>query len=265
MVYQRHILNFRRLTAVIALMPCVLFPPSGGLAAQTPDAVQRQTIVSLHKTRQAVFDRLGEGASGHSDSAGPQDEARLFIAYLDGRIHHYCRQRYLNLGGAGLEGLPCPLDSAGRFEPEKFAPVPEDAGQTRKEKVAQLDRELSEALGRFDDMLLEEEETVAARIPRQAADGGKGSAVRQQQSGVGRNGDEGAEHSGAPSDKPEGAEAGMTEQKPAAPPSAGRRELEEGDDDIVARQLREAAEQETDPEVKERLWEEYRKYKEGIR
>ncbi len=33
------------------------------------------------------------------------------------------------------------------------------------------------------------------------------------------------------------------------------------DDDVVARQLREAAEAETDPEVKEKLWEEYRKYK----
>jgi len=33
------------------------------------------------------------------------------------------------------------------------------------------------------------------------------------------------------------------------------------DDDIVARQLREAAETETDPELRERLWEEYRAYK----
>jgi len=33
------------------------------------------------------------------------------------------------------------------------------------------------------------------------------------------------------------------------------------DDDIVARQLREAAEKETDPVLKEKLWEEYRKYK----
>ena len=33
------------------------------------------------------------------------------------------------------------------------------------------------------------------------------------------------------------------------------------DDDVIARQLREAAEAETDPEVKEKLWEEYRKYK----
>ena len=33
------------------------------------------------------------------------------------------------------------------------------------------------------------------------------------------------------------------------------------DDDIVARQLREAAENETDPELKEKLWEEYEAYK----
>ena len=33
------------------------------------------------------------------------------------------------------------------------------------------------------------------------------------------------------------------------------------DDDIIARQLREAALAEEDPELRERLWEEYRKYK----
>jgi hypothetical protein len=32
-------------------------------------------------------------------------------------------------------------------------------------------------------------------------------------------------------------------------------------DDIVARQIREAAESETDPALREKLWEEYRKYK----
>jgi hypothetical protein len=36
------------------------------------------------------------------------------------------------------------------------------------------------------------------------------------------------------------------------------------DDDIVARQLREAAMSEQDPELKEKLWEEYKKYKKGI-
>ena len=35
-------------------------------------------------------------------------------------------------------------------------------------------------------------------------------------------------------------------------------------DDVVARQLREAASRETDPAVREKLWDEYRKYK-GIK
>ncbi len=35
------------------------------------------------------------------------------------------------------------------------------------------------------------------------------------------------------------------------------------DDDIVARQIREAAENETDPELKKRLWKEYENYKKG--
>jgi hypothetical protein len=35
------------------------------------------------------------------------------------------------------------------------------------------------------------------------------------------------------------------------------------DDDIVARQLREAAMKETDPELREKLWEEYKQYKQS--
>ena len=35
------------------------------------------------------------------------------------------------------------------------------------------------------------------------------------------------------------------------------------DDDIVARQLREAAMKEDDPELREKLWDEYRAYKAG--
>ena len=35
------------------------------------------------------------------------------------------------------------------------------------------------------------------------------------------------------------------------------------DDDIVARQIREAAMKETDPELREALWDEYRRYKKG--
>jgi hypothetical protein len=35
------------------------------------------------------------------------------------------------------------------------------------------------------------------------------------------------------------------------------------DDDVVARQLREAAMKEKDPAIREKLWEEYREYRKG--
>jgi hypothetical protein len=37
------------------------------------------------------------------------------------------------------------------------------------------------------------------------------------------------------------------------------------DDDIIARRLRRAAENETDPELREKLWDEYRDYKENTK
>ena len=47
-------------------------------------------------------------------------------------------------------------------------------------------------------------------------------------------------------------------------PSAIPSDIPDGrDDDIVARQIREAAMKETDPELREALWEEYRRYKRG--
>ena len=59
-------------------------------------------------------------------------------------------------------------------------------------------------------------------------------------------------------------EEGGAEQSDGRSSQPGKVELETGDDDVVARQLREAAEKETDPELKKKLWEEYRKYKEGV-
>ena len=44
------------------------------------------------------------------------------------------------------------------------------------------------------------------------------------------------------------------------PPDVG----DGSDDDIVARQLREAAMAEKDPELREKLWEEYRRYKASV-
>ncbi len=271
----------RRLGSIIVVLTAVCTLPAAAQNGQDGEDMLTRTIVSLHKARTAVIDRqAGQLETGRASSR-EQDEAMLFVAYLDGRIYHYCRQRYLSIGPAGLEGLPCPDDTTGKMETGRFAPLPENAGPTRAEKVVQLDQELNSALGEFDDMLLQEEEKVAAHIPRRgqgggsAAGGWQGGSPGDQGadsadpggeagSAPNRNTEQGDRESGSAADESGGGLSGSAEQT-ERPPTAGRRDLEEDDDDIVARQLREAAEQETDPEVKERLWEEYRKYKEGIR
>ncbi len=88
--------------------------------------------------------------------------------------------------------------------------------------------------------------------------GKDGESERQGESGEqGGTGDEGAEGNeqvasagGASGD---GRHAGTIPTPPDIPDGK--------DDDIVARQLREAAENEQDPELRKKLWEEYRKYK----
>jgi len=94
------------------------------------------------------------------------------------------------------------------------------------------------------------------------ADGKGGSATGT--------GEEGGAATGQGADSGEG--AGPSAQGTGSGQSAGGSSSEGGkvdldyrDDDVVARQLREAAEKETDPELKKKLWEEYRKYKEGVR
>jgi hypothetical protein len=93
--------------------------------------------------------------------------------------------------------------------------------------------------------------------PAQTGDGGSTDA------GDGNDGGSGAGASGASDGTapPAGASTPAGGTDPNALPSGDRPPA--NDDDIVARQLREAAERETDPELKEKLWQEYDKYKAG--
>ncbi len=78
-----------------------------------------------------------------------------------------------------------------------------------------------------------------------------GAGEQGEASGEGAAGDDQVASAGGASD------AGRQAGKSATPP-----DIPDGkDDDIVARQLREAAENEQDPALREKLWEEYRKYK----
>ena len=161
--------------------------------------------------------------------------------------------------------------------------IPETQTQDR---VAELDRQLTASLSQFDAMLLKEMETIDTRsaakmrdLAQEAAEAAKrlkekgidlgtaesessDEASQQEKTGdqeaAGEKKDAETEagevdDAVASSDRPKG-------QGPGPKDSRGSRYSKE-DDDIVARQLREAAENETDPELKEKLWKEYEDYK----
>lgn len=86
--------------------------------------------------------------------------------------------------------------------------------------------------------------------------GGSGSGQGEGQSGS--NGPEGSPQAGGAPGQTGSGGGSNAEPPPRFPPPddipSGR------DDDVVARQLREAAMSEPDPELREKLWDEYRRY-----
>ncbi len=150
--------------------------------------------------------------------------------------------------------------------------------QTSGERVEGLDRDLERSLEEIDGILLEEQQ----RLAREAGAAAGGSGADAADAGAGGTGDpsgDGAVESGPTTetdttggsesmpagggetpDSEESTDAGggtTGDDRSRVPPDVG----DGSDDDIVARQLREAAMEEEDPELRERLWDEYREYK----
>ena len=268
-----HLKHFR--TIVLTLSLCVALGISSTLAAaitqQSPQRLQ-QTITTLNKARvKIVKSRLEKGETEQTMEKELKD-FQLFLSYLDGRIYYYCEQLSRNSGSDALIGLPCPVSVDGTLEITQHGSIPEISSQTDDEKVATLDSGFAASLGEFDDMLLKEQEQISLHVPSRregGSDGGSGSGTGEGETGADGNGQKNgnSDRSAKKADSGEGGVAqapgdtGSSSQT-RLPPTRGSKDLSESDDDIVARQLKEAAEQETDPEVKARLWEEYRKYKE---
>jgi hypothetical protein len=163
------------------------------------------------------------------------------------------------------------------------------------DQLGTLDSELNDSLAAFDEMLLKEMEEISEQSEqkmRQLAEEAAAAAQRLKEQGVDpsdSSGESGSDETGGKSppdqegtDRKQGegeAEQGGSysdvpvtdkrntksrsdddttrSQRAQEPPESDQ------DDDIVARQLREAAEKETDPELKKKLWKEYEDYKKG--
>lgn len=176
-------------------------------------------------------------------------------------------------GPSGQEGSPQPAGDGGSGTP----------GMTTEETIGVLDGQLDASLTVFDGMILGER--AAAQAMETPDDGGYGAGGSDEEEGEGSEGD--IASAGGPlfeeGDLSESGDGGDGEEETVPPMPTGSSgsggtlagqplpgggtvppDLVDGsDDDIVARQIREAAMKEKDPALREKLWDEYRKYKQG--
>jgi hypothetical protein len=142
--------------------------------------------------------------------------------------------------------------------------------ETDEERAARLENKLDSELSEFDGMMrdrraaLEQaEHAAAAGAPSGVADGrGFRTEGPQEERGAGGRATVGTGQGNTP-DLVGEERRGDSDHVAIGPVPDDI--PNERDDDIVARQLREAAMKETDPVLREKLWDEYRKYKKGLR
>jgi hypothetical protein len=135
-----------------------------------------------------------------------------------------------------------------------------------------LDGQLDQELSKFDEALLADQQDLAMRREQAHAGGGSGASGEDNwPAGYGEGGEESGARGSAGEDgeredgEAQGQRGGIARTSERRADGTPVKDIPDGrDDDIVARQLREAAERETDPELKAKLWQEYRDYKKSV-
>ena len=282
----------------------VLFPVMVTAVAATPihgsGTGLRQSVTALDHARSRAVDDLNQKQQHTILNEQERRDYEKFITFLSAKISEYCHQLISEHGESTTVGLPCPAGGQALFDTqtdpistsnEQIA----DLDKVLAESLGQFDESLLKEDERLAARQPRDRETgygsdqeLGGSSGGQYGGQGEVSGEAQGQSRTTEtSGKEGpaSEETGTTGSGTEmgdattgsgdrtgavpgkGAEAGGghgSEQSGETTAQAGRQELETGYDDIVARQLREAAEKETDPELKKKLWEEYRKYKKGV-
>jgi hypothetical protein len=155
-----------------------------------------------------------------------------------------------------------------------------------------LDRQLDSSLAQFDEMLLKELDLIRAKssermrdLAQEAAaaaqrlreqgieinsgvekgpvEAGQGPTQARKTIEMGKEASETGKDNKSDQDKDDRKWTARNPSREGVEGSADhpKNRYDPEDDDIVARQLRQAAEQETDPELRKKLWKEYENYK----
>lgn len=225
--------------------------------------------------------------------AREQTEYAEFVAGLKVRLLEQCEAVRAIGGNAAVSEFECIRLGA----PPRPIMLPDvKSVKTDEEKKAEMVAKLSDLEGKIDEALMKrqqemKQEAAVSATNASASGGSSGSASGGASGGTSSSGQEASASQGGQR-SPQGSQSsggssssgssgsqdaavpntGNPSGRAAPPPTAGGpRDNQRGvsqsrgdggvDDDVVARQLREAAEKESDPTLKEKLWAEYRKYK----
>ncbi len=142
------------------------------------------------------------------------------------------------------------------------------ASQTGEERRSRLEQAFAESLAAFDGRMARERELLAQSRANKAAAANAieatdawGAPTQESSESASPSSASGA--GGVPDIPPERSQQASRDER-TVPPTPPPADIPNGqDDDIVARQIREAAENETDPELRAKLWEEYKRYKQS--
>lgn len=233
-------------------------PPSGQQDSRAGGASEDDTLAgALEEFERAR--RQGELESQGEQSAAGEETDFPILLPPSGDAGDGIEQ------SAGMEGDAQEAEQGG-------APGDPGGAQTANEKIAVLDGQLEAAYGQFEGMILRERDYVRGKENARGADIGDEEEAGGGLGGEGAAGDPaGQDGSGEQPEpisgsgtgtRPSGADEREGEYQHAAVTHKPPPDIPDGsDDDVVARQLREAAMREPDPELREKLWDEYRKYK----
>lgn len=243
-----------------------------GLTAQTEIELLQQLRIDYAVLQQAKADFERSKKDGKLGK-GEELDFTAWIRQLRKQVADDCRL----LSGVSTTSVPAdlPCDQMKLSHP---APVKVDINgeSTEVEKTARMIDQLNGSLGEFDERLLREQDRVKSRTPRvdtaaSASAGGQGDGSGLDDTGEGRQGNKKSQKSeqGKDAEKGENQTAGSEDSSPAKPLGGTKGGIPDdipdgGDDDVIARQIREAAEKETDSELRKKLWQEYRRYKGAI-
>jgi len=269
----------------------ILFFTLTGMAGANRESAQSKLETARETLRlsQVTYDRIAADLEHLKSSGNASPELiRNYEIYLQrvGEMREENRRILESMekafAASASSQKTAPAPGSVPSEPKRDVKIPEE-GET--DRVAALDRQLKESLASFDEMLLKEMDKIRtasgdkmrglAREAAAAARGIKESEEKQQPEGESQ-GEDTAQAPGASKDKDSGVQdaktgtqarpSGSTSGKEDSTRLTGRGpDSSSQDDDIVARQLREAAEKETDPVLKEKLWKEYEEYKKSRR